>query len=223
MFKSTSIPVKLYVKKFIEEGNNIRPYLISLLYTIFENQPTSNTSDSEISLTEYQYMVSINLPQHIRTKYGTYLSRKKVVAFNEAMEGYIKDRFECELQANIRRSKRQKEKFSTQEMILDLRKELRLDEENLPFETIKKSLQRFCDRENIDLEDIKIYKRNVPKSKIKSAGECSIPLRQFLNKTGMSRRNFFYKKKQGCLPVEVVKLNGKLRITINSLPPGMIS
>ena len=217
-YTSNPIPVKQYVKVFIENGNVIKPFILKSIYVLFSKNEqilTPTLFDSD-----YPFTVKLALPEKVFNK-GYCLSRKHVDLFNDIMEGYIKLLFECELEANIRRSVKEENKFSVQEMILDLRKKFGLDEDNFPFETIKKSLQRFCERESIDIQVIKIYGKNVPKKTVlvQVSSTCMSRV-DFITKFSISHTTYAaMKNHRGQLSVVKKGKQDYINIRLSELPP----
>jgi hypothetical protein len=169
---------------------------------------------------DYPFTVKLALPEKVFMR-GFSLTRKNIDLFNDIMEGYIKMLFECELEANIRRSVKEEKKFSIQDMILDLRKKFSLDEENFPFETIKKSLQRFCERESIDIQAIKIYSKSVPKKRLSVviSSHC-IPRKEFCRKFGVSHATYArMKNERGQLSVVKKGKEDYINLALSELPP----
>ncbi len=158
-FYSDPIPVKPWVAKFFAEGHKLKPYLLPAVHALFSKNAGL---DKDVCLAEYTHSIKLELPERVFHTKGWMLTRQNTVVFNCLVEGYIKDRFETELEANIRRSHREERKFSFKDMVQDLSAHYGFSEEDLPFQTIKKALQRYCVRENIDLQGIKIYAKNVP-------------------------------------------------------------
>jgi len=213
-YSSDPIPVKPYVKKFIEEGNSIKPYVLDMIYTLFQKSPVRDQLQFS-----FECCIKLQLPQKVFETNGWVLNRKNVVIFNRALEGYIKDRFECELEANIHRSIKQQEKFHIQEMILDLRKKFGLDEDIFPFETIKKSLQRFCERENIDLQEIKIFSKYVPKKQpLITVNHNLVKSIDFIESVGIHPNTFTAWRKRGIVYAERKGRYLHVDITKSNLP-----
>jgi hypothetical protein len=217
-YTSNPIPVKLYVKQFIEAGNVIKPFILKTIYSLFTKDKV--VLSPTLFDGEYQGTIKFAIPENVFLKNGYALSRRNIDMFNDIMEGYIKLLFECEMEANIRRSIKEERKFSIQEMIVDLRKKFGLDEDNLPFETIKKSLQRFCERENIDLQAIKIYSKSVPKKRCSVViSEQYIPRKEFLKKFGVSTSTYFrMKNERGQLSVVKKGKEDFVNIPLSELP-----
>jgi hypothetical protein len=216
-YTSDPIPVKQYVKQFIEAGNTIKPFILQSIYSLFSKPETRNPTLFD---GDYPFTVKLALPEKVFMR-GFSLTRKNIDLFNDIMEGYIKMLFECELEANIRRSIKEEKKFSIQDMILDLRKKFSLDEENFPFETIKKSLQRFCERESIDIQAIKIYSKSVPKKRLSViiSSHC-IPRKEFCSKFGVSHATYArMKNERGQLSVVKKGKEDYINLALSELPP----
>lgn len=216
-YTSDPIPVKQYVKQFIEAGNIIKPFILQSLYLLFSKPEQRNPSLFD---GQYPCTVKIALPEKVFVR-GFSLTRRNIDIFNDIMEGYIKMLFECELEANIRRSIKEEKKFSIQEMILDLRKKFSLDEENFPFETIKKSLQRFCERENVDLQAIKIFAKSVPKKRCSVIiSSLCIPRKEFMSKFNVSHATYArMKNERGELSVVKKGKEDYINLALSELPP----
>lgn len=229
-YTSDPIPVKLYVKQFIEEGNLIRPFVLRHLYSLFTKpQPEHIDAAKQCTLfaeekkapTQSKYYVKLPLPERIFVTKGFMLTPKAALEFSDTMEDYIKMLFECELEANIRRSIKEERKFSIHDMIIDLRAKFRLDEENFPFETIKKSLQRFCERENIDLQSIKIFGKSVPKKEYSIRNRSGLLSRkQFMDKFGVSKDEYCkLKNQEGVLSITKRGREDYVNLNLSILPP----
>lgn len=198
-YNSDPIPVKPYVKKFLDNGNVIKPYLLDAIYRLFSKQ---SGLDADVKLNEYELSIKFPLPERVFQRNGYQLTRQNVVVFNTLLEGYIKDRFECELEANIRRSIREEQKFIVEEMIIDLRNKFGLSEEDFPFETIKKSLQRFCDKQNIDLQVLKNYAKSVPKRcRLVFISSTTLTRPQLMRDLNISHTTYWRLKKSGNLHI----------------------
>jgi hypothetical protein len=218
-YTSNPIPVKLYVKQFIEAGNVIKPFILKTIYSLFTKEKV--VLSPTLFDGEYQGTIKFPIPEVVFLKNGYALSRRNIDMFNDILEGYIKLLFECELEANIRRSIKEERKFSIQEMIVDLRKKFGLDEDNLPFETIKKALQRFCERENVDLQAIKIYAKSVPKKRcsVRISSEF-IPRKEFLEKFNISKDTYSKMKNvRGQLSVVKKGKEDYINIALSDIPP----
>lgn len=187
-FYSDAIPVKPWVKKFFDEGHKLKPYLMPAIYSLFTKH---HGLDGDVCLDDYPSTVKIELPERIFNTRGWMLTRQNTVVFNCLVEGYIKDRFETELEANIRRSHRDEQKFSFKDMVQDLCAHYGFSELDLPFQTIKKALQRYCEREGIDLQQIKIYSKSVTYNTPRVAiAPDMVPRADFIRAMGISERTY---------------------------------
>jgi hypothetical protein len=218
-YHSDPIQVKLYVKRFFENGNTIKPYLLPAIYSLFGKQPAL---DKDVSLSEYDCFIKFPLPERVFMQNGWMLNRQNTVVFNCLLEGYIKDRFEMELEANIRRSHRDEQKFSFRDMVNDLCVHYGFSEEDLPFQTIKKSLQRFCEREHIDIQSIKIYTKNVPLNRTQSdtSGEYIRSI-DFCKALGISDRTYRRMKNER-KQLDVLRIGRYDHVNINTSAIGAV-
>lgn len=201
-YTSDPIPVKIWVKKFIENGNVIKPYVLTACYSLFSKQPGL---DKDVRLCEYEHTVKLPLPAGVFLNKGWMLTRQNIAVFNTLMEGYIKDRFEHELEANIRRSQRDGEKFFVREMVNDLCADFGFSEEDFPFETIKKHLQRYSDKHDIDFQSVKKLNKSVPfKWPNVAIAPDSLSRLDFCGQLNLSTRTYARLKKKGELVVQRV-------------------
>lgn len=219
-YTSEPIPVKPYVKKFLDNGNVIKPYLLDAIYRLFSKHIGL---DADVKLNDYALTIKFPLPERVFNRQGYMLTRQNVIVFNALLEGYIKDRFECELEANIRRSIRDEQKFIVEEMIIDLRNKFGLSEEDMPFETIKKSLQRFCNKENIDLQVLKNYAKSVPRrSRLVFNSSTTLTRPQLMRDLGISYSTYWRLKKSGKLHVIKNGRNDLIDVEKSNIPEGYI-
>lgn len=217
-YTSNPIPVKGYVKQFIDAGNTLDPFVLKSIYNLF----SKSDAPASPTLFDIDYpTIVLPLPEKVFLSKGYALSNKNVNLVNDILEGYIKLLFACELKANIRRSIKEQRKFSIREMILELCAELKLTDENFPFETIKKILQRYCERENIDLQSIKIYGKSVPKKQVSvTISSHLLKRKEFIQKFEISPSTYTrMKNERGQLSVVKKGKVDFINIPLSVLPP----
>lgn len=146
IFKTDPIAVKPYVKAYIEQHGvpfNERTLLLALLSKKTDWQRTKLKSVPNCT-------VQVVLSEAEFFRYGCRLLRTQEQTFCEAMETRIKMVFEIELSARLLLLKN---KVNYTKMILETRERIGMDEESLPFDTIKKHLDRYRQRKNISIKN----------------------------------------------------------------------
>lgn len=214
-FKTNKIPVKRFVYKYLEAGNPVHSYVLKCLYSLLEKGTSPN---EELQLGQYTNFYQFELPQYVFLKRGFTLSRKNINIFNSVIEGYIYHKFEMEIEANIRRSLRDKKPFKITELLADLCAEYNMSEEDLPYETIRKHLYRARKEHGaLNIKEIKKLYKNVPPKFEKSPDLSNLmEYKAFMGHFNMSRSSFFEKVKRNIIPTE--KVFGKRFVRIDLLP-----
>jgi hypothetical protein len=144
MYSTDDIHVKPYVAAYIKlhgVPRNERMLLLMLLAKKTERRKIEYVPGA---------VVRVVLSKDEFERYGCTLSRANMQVFCSAMELRIKQIFETELDARLRLPVA---KLSYKDMILETRDRIGLDEDSLPFETIKKHLDRYRQRHNIEIKN----------------------------------------------------------------------
>ena len=135
------------------------------------------------------------IPEDWFENYGNQLTPTNAREFSTMLESLLVDKFKNAILTQITLCKVHNVPFKLQEVILEVRDEqLQLSEDDLPYETIRKRLDRFCIRNNIDYNPLKKLGRSVRKPSYSSANSArndGIKLKDWCRIAGTSRRTFF--------------------------------
>jgi hypothetical protein len=133
------IPCKSYTKKFLEScyGNPVdlagEPILHNSIKIIIQGK---RKIMARPDMPGYKFTVCIQLNEHVRNQYGTFLDRSKIVLLNRLIEEYFKNMFRISITVFMRCGVRlHKAIVLTQEIFSQT-------EETFPFETAKKDFVR---------------------------------------------------------------------------------
>lgn len=203
MFQTDPIPVKVYVARFYQK-NGYPDHILSIIQTLLSKQvcPVKPPLSGE---------VTINIPifQKWFERHGYSIPGDKIEMLRNILEEDVKAKFRTALVNEIESSKRNGFKLKITPVIKDTMEKYGLTDDDFAFETIKKDLQRYCERQSIDYQEQKKSGRSVPKNggfSAKSANPDLVPLKEYLNHRGVSRRTFFRRYRK-LWPVVIVNHN----------------
>lgn len=166
-------------------------------------------------------------PKHIKipitygfiTKYGAHLSDGKIEQLNQTLELYIRDRIRAAFLDELDSARRNEFRFKITPVIKSILDRLGLSECAKPFDTVKKDLQRYCNRNQISYKSERYFKQIVP-NQISVCQPQPINLDQYLSISELLSqkcisRQTFYKHYRKKLPV--IKVKNRLYIDKSSV------
>ncbi|MDL5050638.1 hypothetical protein QQ054_32060 [Oscillatoria amoena NRMC-F 0135] len=193
--KLETIYVKPYVKAYFEREGFDKEIMKTLAFAL---QANNHRFDSEAEVNTKNLMPwRPKIPEYYFVDYGNELTPTAARDFASYLEALIIKKFENAITEQIVFCDTHKVPFKLQAILLNVRDNiLKLSEDDLPLETIRKRIQRFCIAKNINYKELKKIRRNVPKNCKNCPSRPKLPqgflyLTDWLLIAGIKRSTFY--------------------------------
>ncbi len=209
-YKLKTIQVKPYVRAYFDRvgfDKEARKVL-----TVFLQSTNSRFDATANNLAANLVAWRPNISECFFAEFGNELTATNSRDFAAYLEARIIKEFEYAIVAQLSFCKTHNVKFKLIPLLREvINVRLQIDEEDLSLQTIKKRMQRFCEKNKIEYSHLKKLGRNVPKNSAKTAiiPQGLMLLKNWLTLVGISERTF-YRSYKNELPYKIIK--GKLYI-----------